>query len=435
MAAAQHSQDSGLDAIARDLADGRISRRTAVRRFAGLSLTALLPGALFADAALARCPKSRRCHGKCCPRHAHCHRGKCKCNRGFTKCGKHCRDLSTDPHHCGSCDRRCADGETCHNGHCKPAAPSQVCGNNVREGSEACDGSDLGSEDCTTLDMGFIGGTLACASNCMSFDTSGCTSAECSEGATRDCYSGPTGSKDVGSCHGGTQTCTGGVWGACVGEVVPQPEICNGHDDDCDGTIDNDCTGCTQDTYCPDRTAECKTATCVSGSCQYTDDPQIGQPCHDSGVGACQGSGTLICNGSGAVICGITQPGAAPQPEICGNGIDDDCDGVVDNGCPGHGCSTDGECQSNLCCSGVCVDGAADANNCGLCGNVCQNGRTCVNGTCGVACASDTDCAGAIDGHHCLTYGFCGCRPASPDCPGAETCVAFVSDASQGRCL
>jgi len=36
--------ESGLDAIARDLATGAISRRTALRRFAGASLGALIAG-------------------------------------------------------------------------------------------------------------------------------------------------------------------------------------------------------------------------------------------------------------------------------------------------------------------------------------------------------------------------------------------------------
>ena len=46
------------------------------------------------------------------------------------------------------------------------------CGNNVREGSEVCDGTDLALHDCAS--EGFDGGTLACNTDCMSFDTSGC---------------------------------------------------------------------------------------------------------------------------------------------------------------------------------------------------------------------------------------------------------------------
>ncbi len=48
-----------------------------------------------------------------------------------------------------------------------------VCGNGIIESPEVCDGSNLGGETCQS--QGFDGGTLACASNCLSFDTSGCT--------------------------------------------------------------------------------------------------------------------------------------------------------------------------------------------------------------------------------------------------------------------
>ncbi len=50
----------------------------------------------------------------------------------------------------------------------------QTCGNNVKEGTEVCDGTDLASQTC--ISRGFTGGTLACSSGCASFNTSGCTS-------------------------------------------------------------------------------------------------------------------------------------------------------------------------------------------------------------------------------------------------------------------
>lgn len=49
---------------------------------------------------------------------------------------------------------------------------SYTCGNNLAEGGEACDGTDLAGQTCAT--QGFSGGTLTCASNCLSFNTSGC---------------------------------------------------------------------------------------------------------------------------------------------------------------------------------------------------------------------------------------------------------------------
>ena len=50
---------------------------------------------------------------------------------------------------------------------------SQICGNNIKEGTEECDGSDLGGQTCQT--KGFSSGTLACSVSCA-FETSQCIS-------------------------------------------------------------------------------------------------------------------------------------------------------------------------------------------------------------------------------------------------------------------
>tara|TARA_B100001123_G_scaffold446273_1_gene600177 strand:- start:4304 stop:6454 length:2151 start_codon:yes stop_codon:yes gene_type:complete len=64
------------------------------------------------------------------------------------------------------------------------------------------------------------------------------------------CYTGPEGTLYVGICEPGEMTCSAGTWGHysdesqnfipgfCKDEVTPQPEICNGQDDDCDGETD-----------------------------------------------------------------------------------------------------------------------------------------------------------------------------------------------------
>jgi hypothetical protein len=47
-----------------------------------------------------------------------------------------------------------------------------VCGNNVKEVGESCDGTDLGGQTCAS--QGFSGGTLSCNAGCGSFNVSGC---------------------------------------------------------------------------------------------------------------------------------------------------------------------------------------------------------------------------------------------------------------------
>ncbi len=66
----------------------------------------------------------------------------------------------------------------------------------------------------------------------------------CTESDTRACSS--PGNPLLGACHAGTQTCTDGAWGPCVGETLPAAtELCDGLDDNCNGITDEGCVeGC-----------------------------------------------------------------------------------------------------------------------------------------------------------------------------------------------
>jgi alpha-tubulin suppressor-like RCC1 family protein len=121
------------------------------------------------------------------------------------------------------------------------------------------------------------------------------------DGVTRACYTGPSGTLNVGACRGGTETCVvggTGTWGACTGQVLPTAEVCNNIDDNCNGTRD-----------------ESLTRTCYTG------------PVGTSGVGTCR-SGTQTCS---AGSWGSTCPGEiVPRTERC-DAIDDNCNGTVDD--------------------------------------------------------------------------------------------------------
>jgi len=62
------------------------------------------------------------------------------------------------------------DTNNCIYGLKTPSVP--LCGDNKKEGTEVCDGSDLASQTC--ISQGGIDGQLGCAANCQSFNTNNC---------------------------------------------------------------------------------------------------------------------------------------------------------------------------------------------------------------------------------------------------------------------
>lgn len=157
-----------------------------------------------------------------------------------------------------------------------------------------CSGSDSAFRRATG-DSGAGGGSGSGGASAGGADSgtgTGGGSTSCTTGQTQSCYTGRTGTVGVGVCHAGIQYCIGSTFGPCVGEVTPSTESCNGADDDCSGTPD-DGLG---------------TITCGTGACQQT-------------VSACSSGKPNAC---------VPLAGSA---ENCGNSIDDDCDGVPDNGC------------------------------------------------------------------------------------------------------
>jgi hypothetical protein len=119
-----------LDGLARDLASGQISRRVALGRLAGAAAgvtLASIPGASALASRSNKCPKSRRCGDKCCPKHASCKHGKCKCDAGYSKCGRKCVNFQSDATHCGDCDTVCDGGRDCIEGTCSECSTAEDC--------------------------------------------------------------------------------------------------------------------------------------------------------------------------------------------------------------------------------------------------------------------------------------------------------------------
>ncbi len=206
-------------------------------------------------------------------------------------------------------------------------------------------------------------------------DTTG-SSGDCDPGDTRSCYSGPVNTENVGICTAGSQTCAGdGSWGACEGETLPGIETCNDEDDDCNGTADDG-------------------------------NPGGGGSCNTGLSGPCQ-SGTLVCEG-GALVCdGDVDPAAS---EICGNDIDDDCNGTPDDGClcdpsfPQGACGAGEHCFPTTTGDTFCQGPSGVGIQYNLCDGDedCALGLACIDIGGGIArclewCTSFVDCPFSLD--------------------------------------
>ena len=287
-------------------------------------------------------------------------------------------------------------------------------------------------------------------------DRCGCSALATAQGWTTPCFAAAydgAGSA-IGTCPG-TFRCGADGSGSCDAKL-PQVEVCDGADNDCDGQTDED--GATP--LCDDGNPCTPGDACVAGKCQIGADIC---GCHADadcaaapGVDLCKGK--PVCDNSSVPYACTSLPGTAVV-----------CDTTQDTPCLTHTCDPNtGACKAILaatgtpcdadgslcttgdsCTAGVCVAGAKlaceDGNSCTA--NNCDAKKGCqyvpIPGACdadGSACTVGDQCAGGVcvagkakvcdDGNPCTAdacdpkTGVCSAKPVAGPCEDGSGCTS-----------
>lgn len=229
----------------------------------------------------------------------------------------------------------------------------------------------------------------------------------------------------LGICAAGTQTCTvEGDWSECIQDNQPTDEICDNQlDDDCDGLTDCEDEFCTEDLSCqPAPSLEGENSTSTESTVATSTEP------------------TSTSTATTTEEATSTEPVCEPTDEVCDDGVDNDCDGLID--CDDDFCLENEVCQLSATtteeqatttepvtectpdaaqpCSmgllGICEAGTQTCNAEGFWGECIQDNQS-VDEVCDNQL--DDNCDGSVDCDDSTCTENPSCQPA--ECMAGET--------------
>ena len=230
------------------------------------------------------------------------------------------------------------------------------------------------------------GGGVALDENC-----NGTADEDCNCTADQSCYGG-RGTPGIGECRAGKLACVGGRLGTqCAGEVRDSVEVCNGKDDDCNGMTDDvltvglPCAVPAAKGVCATGTLKC-TAGAATPQC-VSENPPAEEVCNGKDDD-CNGTlddvpglqtNAAMCGGCGRTAC------SAPNGACCAGGCVNTQTDKQNCGMCGKTCSASETCMLGDC-RAVPVGGSGGAGGTGGAGD--SGGAGGAGGTTGGAAAS-----------------------------------------------